>query len=294
MGNEFDEIALFGGIAGATLDVEEFEVCRGLVVRSTYAHLMSPYLLAFRRPERAGEHHPGPWKPARGGVWLDIEIEVALSQGVRPTSFDRLNTLWWVLALLRLASGAALRMPVVCDTALAQAPQSAVGPRIWPVETLPRQLCTTRQPPQLLGEAHLLRMRELFFGAVKLMNDASFSRAFQAFDGAIWAHSAGSALVALWAAVEAAVRPGRPPITKPLASALAALLEPPGAERQRLFQRVKSLYEARGGSAHAARTPEAEQLLSSFEVARGLFIACMERGALPDVEELQVNWSKDE
>ena len=285
-----DEIALFGGIAGAALAVDELEVCRGLVLRRTYAHLMSPYILALRRPERPGEHHPGPWKPAHGGIWLDVEMEVALARGVRPTSFDRLNTLWWTLALLRLVSGAALRMPVVCDTALSEAPQSAVQPRIWPVETLPRQLRTVREPPEVLDEGHLRPVRDLFATGARLMNDAAFARAFQAFDGAIWAHSAGSALVTLWAALETLIRPGRSRITKRLAACVAALLEPPGAERQRLFQRVESLYEARGGSAHASRTPEAEQLVSSFEIARRTFIACMERGALPDVEQLQERW----
>ena len=86
MVTEFDDIALFGGIAGAALAVEEFEVCRGLVLRRTYAHLMSPYILASDRPERPGEHHPGPWKAAHGGVWLHVEIEVALSRGVRTSA----------------------------------------------------------------------------------------------------------------------------------------------------------------------------------------------------------------
>ena len=37
---------------------------------------------------------------------MDVEIEIALRQGTRPTGFDRLNTLWWIVALLRLSSGA--------------------------------------------------------------------------------------------------------------------------------------------------------------------------------------------
>ena len=124
------------------------------------------------------------------------------------------------------------------------------------------------------------------------MNDVAFSRAFQAFDGAIWAHSAGSALVALWAAVETLARPGRTGITKRLGRAVAALLDPPGAERRRMYQRVESLYEARSGSAHASRAPEAVQLVSSFDIARRSFIACMEREALPNAEQLQDDWKQ--
>ena len=49
MDTEFDQIALFGGITGAALGVEDFEICSGFVIRRTHAHLMSPYILAFRR-----------------------------------------------------------------------------------------------------------------------------------------------------------------------------------------------------------------------------------------------------
>ena len=180
----------------------------------------------------------------------------------------------------------------MCDTALARAAKRAGEPHIWPVETQPQQLHTVSAPPELLGEGQLRRARDLFAAGARPMNDAAFSRAFQAFDGAIWAHSAGNALVTLWAAVETLVRPGRSSIAKRLARAVAALLEPPEAQRQRVFQRAESLYEARGGSAHASRAPEAEQLVSTFDIARRLFIACMERGALPDAEQLQIDWKR--
>lgn len=123
---------LFGGMAGATLGVDEFEVCSGLVLRQTYAHVMSPYILAFKRPESRGQHHPAPWKSARGGVFVDVEIEIALDEGTRPTEFDRLNTLW----LLRLSTGASLRMPVVSDASFADVATSTVEPNFWPIDTV--------------------------------------------------------------------------------------------------------------------------------------------------------------
>ena len=181
-------------------------------------------------------------------------------------------------------------MPVVCDIVLAQAAKSAGEPRIWPVETQSRQLRTVSAPPEVLSEEHLRRARDLFAAGARLMNDVAFSRAFQAFDGAIWAHFAGSALVALWAAVETLVRPGRTGITKRLARAVAALLEPPGTERRRMYQRVESLYEARSGSAHASRTPVAEQLMASFDITRRSFVACMDGAVLPDVVQLEEMW----
>ena len=93
-----------------------------------------------------------------------------------------------------------------------------------------------------------------------------------------------------WAALETLVRPGRADITKRLASSLAALLEPAGAERERLFQQIKLLYETRGSSAHASRSPGAQQLFESFGVARRAFIACIDNREVPEVETLLEMW----
>lgn len=280
---------LFGGITGAVLAVDEFEICDGVVLRQTYAHVMSPYILALRRPER-GQHHPGPWKAVQGGMWMDIEIEIGLRQGIRPTGFDRLNTLWWILALLRLASGASLKLPVISDTSFSAIANGSTEPGLWPIETLPRQFLTVLDPPQTIENEHLCWVGEAFRPGAELMNDPVFGRAFCAFDGAIWAHSAGSALVTIWAALEALVRPGEREITKGLASSLVAFLEPPGPRRDRMFGRVKSLYQARGGSAHASRSPEGQQLLASFEIGRQVFVSCINKAALPKFAELQEMW----
>ena len=288
-----ENASLFGGITGAKLSVDEFEICDGLVLRKTYAHVMSPYILAFGRPELGGQHHPGPWIAARGGVWMDVEIEIALQQGARPTGFDRLNTLWWILALLRLSSGAPLKLPIVSDVSFSVISEGSIEANLWPIETPPQQCRTVPDPPQTIGHEHLLWMRKAFSPGAELMDDPAFGRALRTFDGAIWAHSAGSALVTIWAALETLVRPGQSQITKRLASSLAAMLEPPGPTRNHLFGQVKSLYEARGGSAHASRLPEAQELLSSFEIGRQVFISCIDRRALPKVADLQEMWRQE-
>ena len=177
-----ENIPLFGGLAGAVLGVDEFEVCEGLVLRKTYAHVMSPYILAFRRPTCAGRHNPGPWKTTRGGGSLDVEIEVALHQRACPTGFDRLNTLWWTLALLRLLTGARLRMPVVSDTSFSSVAGSSIEPTLWPIETLPRQFLTVPDPPEVIEEKHLSWVREALRSGAELMDNQAFGRAFQTFD----------------------------------------------------------------------------------------------------------------
>ena len=285
-----ENVSLFGGVSGATLSVDKFQICEGLALRRTYAYVMSPYVLAFSRPENIGRHHPGPWKAARGGSWLDVEIEIALDQDVRPTGFDRINTLWWLLALLRLSSGASLKLPVVSDVSYCLIAEGTTEPNFWPVETLARQFGTVSVPPQTIAMEHLVWVREAFDPGSRMMTDPTFGRAFRAFDEAIWAHCAGSALITIWAALETLIRPGQNGIAKRLASSVAALLEPPGSGRDRLFGQVKSLYEARGGSAHASRAPEKQQLLSSFDIGRRCFMSCIDRQWVPKVGELQEAW----
>lgn len=93
---------LFAGIAGVDLDVEAFELGHGVTLRRTYAHFMAPFLIAFS-PAKKGSHHPAPWGAVKGGISFDIHIElhVPISFSV-PKFFDRLNTIWWITALIRL------------------------------------------------------------------------------------------------------------------------------------------------------------------------------------------------
>lgn len=76
--------------------------------------------------------------------------------------------------------------------------------------------------------------------------------------------SVGAGIVMTWAAIETLIQPGRQNLTKKLAAAIAAYLEPPCPARDRLFQRVRSLYEARGGTAHPAYQPEPDAFFASL------------------------------
>lgn len=253
---------------------------------------MAPYTLAFKRPGPEDTFHPGPWKAARGGFFLDVEVEVALDAGVQPVGFDRLNTLWWVLALLRLTTASKLHMPFVSNICLNEVVASEVEPVFWPLEAVPRRLFRQPNPPYVLTENDLNWLHRAFEGGASLMREERFNRAFQAFDDATWAHSTGSALVTIWGAMETLIRPGRREITKILASTLAAFLEPPGPERDRVFQKIGSLYQVRGQFVHASQPPEITQLQGSVDIGRRTLMACLERQLLPDIDELQAAWKE--
>lgn len=285
-----EEVALYGGISGVELPVDEFDLCEGLVLRRTYAHVMAPYILAFAKPLRKGTHHPAPWKAARGGLGFDVSIEIQLAEGARPTTFSRLNTLWWVLALLRLRSGALIRLPVISDMAFSEVATAASEPNLWTVEMSPKSLFIDKDLPGAIQEDDLVWLRSHFRPAAELMENEEFNRAFQTFDSTIWAHSVGSAIVMLWAALECVVRPGRTDVTKRLSATIATFLASTRQDRDRVFQRVRSLYEARGGSAHDAREPAADEFLETFRFARNVFIHCIEQKALPDTAALLSEW----
>ncbi len=285
-----ERLPLYGGLSGLPLGVPEFKICEGLFFRETYAHVFAPYMLAFARPTHAGTHHPPPWKAAQGGLAFDVSIEVSLAQNACPTNFNRLNTLWWALALLRLITAAPLRMPVISDTAFAAISALDKEPNLWTIEMPPHQLRVVRNPPKEVLVAHMEWIRTVFVSGALLMRNPAFSRSFLTFDEAIWARNAGSAVIMAWTALETLFRPGRRQITKTLAVLIASFLTEPGSDRDRMYQHVEDLYEARGGVAHDAQIPEVEQLLDSFDLARRCLRKCLEIGEMPQAEELMANW----
>ena len=285
-------VPLFGGISGLTLSIPEFELCEGLVVRETYAHVMAPYIMAFGKPKRPGAPHPPPWKPAHGGLGFDVTIEVALSKASQPTGLNRLNTLWWVLALLRLVTGAPIRMPVVSDMAFAAVPLGEREPNLWTIEMPPRQLRIARSITNEISSEQLQWVQNVFLEGARLLDNEAFNRAFQTFDSAIWAHSSSSAIIMAWAALETIFRPGRTQITKTLAMCLATFLHSTGPERDRAYQKITGLYEVRGGATHDAQAPEAEKLLDTFDLARRCLTKCLETRQIPNADELIKQWKE--
>ncbi len=189
-------------------------------------------------------------------------------------------------------TGAALRMPVISNMSFTEAVTSSESPVFWPVETQSQQLVTDPARPDVISEEHLVWLRSAFLQGARIMEDRAFNRAFQTFDSVIWAHSTGSAIVMIWAALETLIAPGQKNITKKMASSLAALLEPPGPERDRMFQLVVDSYKARGSSAHASQSPEVEQLMLSFHIARRTFLTCISRIEVPDGDSLHESWRR--
>jgi hypothetical protein len=165
-------------------------------------------------------------------------------------------------------------------------------PTLWPVEMSPLQWIFVRTPNAVIEASTLDWLKVHWQSAATLMDTPTFNVAFQAFDQAIWSHPIGSALMMIWASVEALIRPGDQDITRTLASCIAAYLEPPGAQRDRLFTTIRGLYQLRGYTAHAAEPPTDETIRKTFAVARLCFIRAFEQCALPDAQLLMAKWKQ--
>ena len=138
-----ESVPLFGGDAGAVLGVDEFEICEGLVLRKTYAHLMSPYILAFRRPERPGRHHSAPWKSVCGGVSLvwwtrtgpHVPVQLGRVQGARARGRGRAPRSSFAHDVVSAAAVPAIAMATAARSDRHRCPVG-IGFRLGPVPAL--------------------------------------------------------------------------------------------------------------------------------------------------------------
>lgn len=283
---------LFGGITGADLDAEEVELLPGLRLRRTYAHIFAPFTLAFRRPEKPRTPHPGPWRTAGGGTAWDMTIELAIDAGEPPFTFDRLNTLWLVIALLRLRTALGVRMAVLSPLAFHEVASDPRELDFLTVETHPVQLQTgqvTRQQGTIT-EADTKWLRATLPVAAAALTTDHVRSAFMMFDDICWAVRPQAGILVAWGAIECALRPGRRDTGARLSRCIAALLTDERPEASRIQQQAAQLYDARGRIAHAGDRPGVSDFLDTVQMARRVFTALLTSSTMPKADELESRW----
>jgi len=211
-----------------------------------------------------------------------------LAAGASPLGFDRLNTLWFVVALLRLRLALPLQMMALADRAFQDIPGDPEIANLLPVELNLSQLLTAPLRPP--NEADLEWLRENIVAASDLMREQAFSRALMTLDEAVAIQSPGAGIVIAWAAVETLIRPGSQRITDRLSRALSAYLHPPGSSRDKAFGEIVKSYDARGGAAHAGASPETQQFHAAFRLARAAVMQAIEDRGLPNIDALLEKW----
>lgn len=279
--------SLFAGIAGTNAEVDHFEIGHGVSLRRTYAHFMAPFLMAFA-PAKPGSTHPGPWSAVRGGLGFDITLELHIPASFQlPKFFDRINTIWWITALLRLRGVSSAHVPVIADRPFSDIPKNWKDTTIIPVEALPRRLLAG-QKSSSISEVDLEWLKGIWIEGAQLMRDsAGFNDVFQAFDAAGTLPNPSVALLALWGALEHLFSPAKQELRFRVAANIAAYLEPAGVGRLKLHKRLIKLYDARSGVAHGTRLKSDDSWKETYLVANDVICRILRDRHVPSKDELE-------
>lgn len=284
----FDSSDLYAPLAGARVAQEGLALGGGAEVVPCYMFMFSHPIVAFS-PAPRNAPHPAPWKEVVGSSQsfeAHCELRVPVSYDV-PPGFDRLNTVWFIAALLRLRLGGVPIVPVLSDHSFVNAGAAAGNATIWAVEGdrfLRARLSSTRT--EIDSEDASWLSQVLAQAAALYANNESFAFAFMAFD-----HSAAIAnpklmLLNLWGAVEELFSGSHAEVTLRVAYRMATYLEPPGHTRRALAKRIAKLYSVRSKAAHTARHRSVEECAEIHELLRRVFLQAFEVGRFPTHEEL--------
>jgi hypothetical protein len=279
---------LFGGLSGVTLAVETFSLGEGVELRQTFSHLFSANMMAFSRPGPQG-YHPAPWKAAKGGFGYDIEVEIcAPPRTSLGESFDAKETIWWIAALLRLATFPFLSVPIISNYSFRDIPSIKEEPTLIPFETEGRIFGAPEGTDCALRVEHLTWVAEKWNSAGRLLNsNAKFFGALKAFDSATVRGRASASMLALWGGIEQLFAPSAAELRFRVAALLASYLEPPGASRLELYKHVLKLYNERSLAAHTAKDVEIEPLVETYVIMRNTLVRMIDEEKVPTQADLE-------
>ena len=284
---------LYGGISGVNLIPERFDLGDGVVISQTYAHFMAPFLMAFSEAA-PGKHHPTPWKAAKGGIAIDIGAELYLPMTLRLDYIDRFNTIWWLIALLRLRGSTSAFIPVVSSEKFSTIPSIKQEPVLWPIEIHTQRLTPDPDVSRGVSVTELEWIASHWKAASVLLTNEDFSVSFQAIDFSIWSGNPALALVAVWGALERLFSTSTQELSFRVSANVAAYLEKPGRERYKCFKQVKSLYDQRSRAAHGDGVKDQKPYAETYSIARRVLLKMIEARHVPDKKELEANLFGDD
>lgn len=284
---------LWAGLSDLTLVPERFELGEGMMISQTYAHFMAPFLMAFA-PAAPGKHHPGPWKAAKGGLSFDITAELFLPATCSLEKLDRLNTIWWIVALLRLKATSTVTAPIISSERLGSIPVIQQEPELWPMEIYTHRLMPDPAQNRRIDVSELEWIKTHWQAANVLLTDEDFAFAIQAVDQSIWASKPDLALVAVWGALERLFSSSKQELSFRVSANIATYLENPGRERHKCFKHIKALYDHRSKAAHGDTKTEIAPFQETFAIARRVLLKIVETGHIPTKKDLEAQLFGDE
>lgn len=284
MNLEYD--SLFGGIAGVRLGVERFELGYGVILSRTSAKFIAPFLLKF--PPSARDSF-GKLSAVSDGISLDVELELFIPSSFRIEGFfDRLNTLWWLTALMRLRGASRAQLPVISDRPFSDIEKNWSEAKALPAEVVPRQLSGAKNLDELSIE-DLQWLKKVWLSGNKLMrNHSAFNDAFQALDAASAMPTRAVATLAIWGAFEHLFSPGKQELRFRVSANIATFLETAGSEQLKLHKKIMKLYDVRSSVAHGVKIPSADDWHETLSLAHRVLTKMLEMNRVPTILDLEL------
>jgi Apea-like HEPN len=283
-----NSVDLYAGLYGLVPVPESFKLGHGVVISRTYAHLFAPFTMAFS-PAAPGKPHPGPWKSAKGGLAIDLSAQLFLPATTRLHQLNRVNTVWWIVALLRLHASTSISVPVISSDSFASIPSIEHEPQLWPMEIHTPRLFPEDPQGRPVNDSELEWLRDNWYEGTALLDNEDFSDAFQAIDSSLWNHTPVLALLAVWGALERLFSPSNTELSFRVSANIAAFLEPTGRARYALFKKIKGLYDSRSKAAHGSGEVDLGPYADTYLIARRALVKMIETRHVPDKKELEAN-----
>lgn len=279
-------ITLYAGLSGVGYSGESVELSNGIQISDTYAHLMSPRLLAFSEPEEDGKPHPGPWEPVRGGRGHDIRAQVKIPKSIQIAPFDHLNSVWWFVTMLRLKGANSLNVPVVSDQPFESVPELDEKPYLWSVEEVDSRIAfNLDKNPELTGED--IRWVEEHWNVLSnLSTNEDFRVAVEALEGSMTIGDPNLALVLLWGGLQRIFSGSR---GFRLSAYTASYLRPSGNERYEIQKRMRRFHDARAKAAHGSQPDDYGLVADMHRLLTEVLLKVIECGETPKIESLKAN-----
>lgn len=279
---------LYGGISGIELEIETLDLGQGVILRRTYAHLMSPCIMAFAPPGSKG-HHAGPWKAAEGGFGFDIHIELRVpDEPLLGDGMPARETIWWIAALMRLAQFPYITVPVISNHPFDSAANTEAELALKPFETKPRIMVPPEKSRPIIGAVDLQWIKDKWLKCGRMLSaDRRFHTAIRAFDFATVQGKTSSSLLGLWGGIEQLFSPSPGELRYRVASFLASYLEPPGEARLQLYRRILKLYNDRSAAAHTANEAELGPLVQTYVLMRNALVKMIDEHKVPTQQDLE-------
>lgn len=283
-----DPKGVFAGLAGVTLDVPEANLGYGIKLTSTYAHLMTPFMMAFS-PAPKGGHHPAPWVAVRGGLGFDMTVQIEVpASTVTALSLEPSYVAWWITALLRLRVSPAFLVPAVGEQSFAEAKAEPAKTVYHPIEIEARMLALDPEPRRNISETDAAWVAKHWVEASNLyQSNDNFRLLFEGTDQCMFAKHRSLALLWLWGGLEAIFSPDKAELRYRISSAIASFLEQSGVPRMNAQKAIAKLYDSRSAAAHGREDKKADSLQETYSLARRAVLKIIEDNRVPTHTELE-------